>query len=250
MIRKQLLVSIILLICTSSSHFAYAHEDHTNDSCHDITNATYVNTYEQDVNGNYLLETPKTRFSTLESRGVIIDHQTKNMWYRCIFPGKYENDACDQAGSPTINIVPGFGYITDRSWYNAFQSARAANAFEYGGYTDWRLPNLNELAFIVDRGCAKKADTDDAGNAFPTNFFLQPTSGNYFINSVSEPLGSSQQIWTATPKIFNEGNNMYTSYTLDFKYGTESLDAKRKDDGTNKNVFVILMRSCTQEDEC
>ena len=111
------------------------------------------------------------------SQGVVIDHQTKTMWYRCIFPGQYNKDACDKAGSPTINIVTGFEYITDRSWYNAFQSALAANAFaadgtSYGGYTDWRLPNLNELAFIVDRACAKDQNTI-IDNAFPQNFFLK-----------------------------------------------------------------------------
>lgn len=269
MIRKQLLISIILLICTSSTHFAYAHYNHSNnhdEHCHTINednggadtegaDAQYENTYEQDTNGEYL-STPRQRFSiNPSSPGVVIDHQTKTMWYRCIFPGKYENGACDRAGSPTINIVSGFDYTTDRSWYNAFKSALAANALasdgvSYGGYTDWRLPNLNELAFIVDRGCATKAATGDKDNAFPTNFFLQPTSGRYFINSEGETLDSSQEIWSATPKIFNEGDDRYTSYTVDFKLGTEDLQVKRKDDGTNKNVFVILMRSCKQEDEC
>lgn len=253
MISKQLLVSIILLVCTSSMHFAYAHDD-----CHDLNAATYKNTYEQDTNGEYL-SAAKRRFSiNPSSPGVVIDHQTKTMWYRCIFPGVYKNGACDKAGSPTINIVTGFGYITDRSWYNAFQSARAANVFVYGGYTDWRLPNLNELAFIVDRGCAAKATTDDQYNAFPEKFFLKTdndttentTDDHYFTNSENEVLGNAQQIWSATPKIFDEGTALYTSYTLNFTSGTEDLQAERKVSAEQKNVFVILMRSCTQEDEC
>ena len=79
---------------------------------------------------------------------------------------------------------------------------------------------------------------------------MKTNSNTQFINSEDEILSSSQQIWTATPKIFNEGTNIYTSYTVNFKLGIEDLQAERKVGAEQKNVFVILMRSCTQEDEC
>ena len=40
------------------------------------------------------------------------------------------------------------GVFSDKTWKEALDSC---GNLEYAGYTDWRLPNINELAGLIDR---------------------------------------------------------------------------------------------------
>ena len=79
--------------------------------------------------------TPSHNF-TVNSDGTILDHRTCLMWKKC--SEGQEDFNCDQG------IVRGY------SWGEALEHGRFT---KFAGYQDWRLPNIKELASIVERSC-------------------------------------------------------------------------------------------------
>lgn len=69
--------------------------------------------------------------------GTVTDTETGLMWDRCLLGTGGIN--CD-AGDPPLSI----------NWPSALQQAVLANTGNHRGYSDWRLPNVNELESIVD----------------------------------------------------------------------------------------------------
>ncbi len=79
---------------------------------------------------------PSPRFETSASnQGVIIDKLTGLEWSADI-------------DTPTVDICEG-GLHT---WAGALGYVACLNTKNYLGYSDWRLPNINELQSLVDRG--------------------------------------------------------------------------------------------------
>jgi hypothetical protein len=80
------------------------------------------------------------------------------------------DDGAYQIGTPWPNprfIVNGNGTITDRltglmweqaqsgtsaTWTAAFERVNTLNTTKMGGYSDWRLPNMNELFSLINYG--------------------------------------------------------------------------------------------------
>lgn len=85
---------------------------------------------------------PTSRFVLQD--GVAIDTQTGLMWRRC-FEGK-TGAACDQ------------GQLTELSWPKALHHVQAVNRDgRYGGFSNWRLPNIKELASLGEFQCVQPA---------------------------------------------------------------------------------------------
>lgn len=76
------------------------------------------------------------------------------------------------------------------NWRNAIA---LANADTTGGFTDWRLPTLEELASIVETGCSNPA--------INTSFFMQSTG--------------STAVWTGTD-MPDAGTAWYVGFTTGF----------------------------------
>ncbi len=112
--------------------------------------------------------TPVDNFSQL-SNGVVQDKTTGLMWTRCAYGQTWDstNSTC------TGNAVK----IT---WQDALQLSKNIND---GGHSDWRLPNIKELATIVEKRCV------DAS-----------------VNSVLFPATSPENYWTSTTVSGNEGS--------------------------------------------
>jgi hypothetical protein len=82
--------------------------------------------------------TPSARF---EAKGeVVTDTKTKLTWMRCALGQHWVGSACT-------------GEAATMNWANARSVADDLNLDSYGGYDDWRLPKLPELASIVERQC-------------------------------------------------------------------------------------------------
>ncbi|NYE26681.1 Lcl C-terminal domain-containing protein [Pigmentiphaga litoralis] len=78
--------------------------------------------------------------------GTITDKTTQLMWMQC---------SLGQSGAACAT-----GASTAVSWASALGTAATVNANPSGlgkGYSDWRLPNRNELGSIVDRACSAPA---------------------------------------------------------------------------------------------
>jgi hypothetical protein len=87
----------------------------------------------------YPLSTPTARF-TDNGDGTVTDTQSRLMWLRCALGQRWSGTSC--LGEPAL-----------LSWQEA--SARTASLNTSGQYffSDWRLPQLPELAGIAERQC-------------------------------------------------------------------------------------------------
>lgn len=96
----------------------------------------------------------EARFST-EKNGTVIDLTTGLMWMRCSLGQKWDGNSC--SGSAAII-----------SWSDGL---KAADRHEFAGYTDWRLPNKNELESIVEARCFFPAINAKVFPATPSAYF-------------------------------------------------------------------------------
>jgi hypothetical protein len=97
---------------------------------------------------------PASRF-TDHGNGTVTDVRTGLMWQRCMVgytfsdngtPGTLADDSCTPSATTTF------------LWQQALQDAVALNAQGgFGGFADWRLPNIKELISIVEHKCASPA---------------------------------------------------------------------------------------------
>lgn len=117
-----------------------------------------------------------------DARGVVTHLQTGLMWMRCSLGQNWDGTACNE-------------FPSNYSWQDALQQA---DTQVFAGYSDWRLPNKNELASIIEVSC------------------VNPT-----INSIIFPGTPVAYYWTSTPfaAIQNQAwsvhfNNGYVNYEL------------------------------------
>ncbi len=85
--------------------------------------------------------TPTVRFSS-HGNGTVTDQKTGLMWKQCL-EGQMGSNCL---GSPAVV-----------SWDMAATIARQAAGARFAGYTDWRLPSVEELQSIVERQCQEPA---------------------------------------------------------------------------------------------
>jgi hypothetical protein len=94
--------------------------------------------------------------------GTVTDSTTQLMWDQCIV-GRSGSDCLTDTASPRLY-----------TWPAAMAAAVAANAANYKGHNDWRVPNVKELESItrLDTYVSGQAAID--GTAFPNT----PISGD------------------------------------------------------------------------
>ena len=108
-----------------------------------------------------LTTTSDTANFTLLSNGLAQDKITGLMWSRCAYGQTWDS------ANTTCN-----GTASQITWQDALQAS--VNASD-GGYTDWRVPNVKEIATIVEKSC------------------VEPS-----LNEAVFPASSSENFWTAT----------------------------------------------------
>jgi hypothetical protein len=104
--------------------------------------------------------------------GTILDTRTGLMWDRCSL-GLSGND-CSQ------------GTAIETAWGGALKAIVAANGDNHKGYSDWRMPNRQELESIVDPRRHNPAANPD--------FFPNLETGRhrfYFTSTLNIPLGDT-----------------------------------------------------------
>lgn len=84
--------------------------------------------------------TPDKDF-TLHNDGTVTHNSTSLMWMRCSLGQIWDGSTCT-------------GTASTFTWTNALGSAQIHS---FAGYSDWRLPNKNELASLVERRCVDPA---------------------------------------------------------------------------------------------
>lgn len=112
---------------------------------------------------NLVQETPTSRF---ELQGeVVTDTHTGLMWQRCALGQQWAVDK----GRCNLNLE-------QQRLFTWAQALAAPEVSQIGGHNNWRLPNKNELASIVERACT--------GPSINETVFPSTTSGEF---------------WTSTP---------------------------------------------------
>ncbi len=148
---------------------------------------------QQTCNANIQATTPDSRFTTTAE--TVTDTKTGLMWMRC---------SLGQSGGGCST-----GNATQYNWQQALESVAVTNATSPGGYNDWRLPNIKELASIAELQCYDPA----------INLTIFPnTLGSYY--------------WSSSPYAdFND-----SAWVVSFFYGSGYDNSK------NENRYVRLVR--------
>lgn len=79
--------------------------------------------------------TPSSDF-TIYDNGTVTHNATGLMWMRCSIGQTWEGEKCT-------------GEASEFAW----RQALTQNGTVYAGYSDWRVPNKNELASIIELRC-------------------------------------------------------------------------------------------------
>lgn len=130
--------------------------------------------------------TPAGNF-TANANGTVTDNNTGLIWQQC----------SDGLSGATC----GTGAAVSYTWQAALNRVATLNNTGFAGYRDWRLPNRNELASIVDYS---RRDPAADNTAFPG----------------FRPVGVSTTVWTSTP--YADGTN---AWMLDFLDGYMGISA-------------------------
>jgi hypothetical protein len=97
---------------------------------------------------------PDSNF-TLDKDGTANQNTTGLMWMRCALGQEWNGSTCR-------------GTAASFSWAD---SLKAATLKEFAGYSDWRLPNKNELLSIVEDRCVTQAINAKIFPATPSGYF-------------------------------------------------------------------------------
>lgn len=95
--------------------------------------------------------------------GTVFDTRTRLIWKRCVEGQTWDGTTC----------------IGDASAYVWWEALQAAEISTFGGYDDWRVPNVKEFTSLVET-CAP--------NGYPRNTTIFPPSE-----------GSNLALWTSSP---------------------------------------------------
>ncbi|MDD5011978.1 MAG: DUF1566 domain-containing protein, partial [Phycisphaerae bacterium] len=113
--------------------------------------------YQDYDDGYYKKGTPASGAHFTKAGNLTTDNGTGLMWV---------------ADHAAIGTVGGYNFASTMSWSDALLAVTALNSAAYGGYSDWRLPNIKELQSIVDYG--------RVGPAIDTTYFPNAQSYSYW----------------------------------------------------------------------
>ncbi len=118
-------------------------------------------------------DTPDSDF-TVNNDGTVTHKTTGLMWKVCSEGQKWSAGTCT-------------GTINTNTWKSALQMPEILNTRGgYASYTDWRLPNIKELASIAELNCYEPA-----------------------INSAIFPATASSNYWSSTPNAYHKKHVWY-----------------------------------------
>ncbi|VAW64981.1 hypothetical protein MNBD_GAMMA11-135 [hydrothermal vent metagenome] len=152
--------------------------------------------------GTNLNITKPDNLYTNNGDGTVSDNNTGLMWQAC--PLGLSGTGC---ATGTLQI---------ETWQSTLATARTDTT---GGYTDWRLPNKNELMSLIDFACFSPAINN---GVFPATTLIPPPAGDFY--------------WTSTPVLGSTSVNTLI-WAIDFDNG--STTGASKDNANSGHVRLV-----------
>ncbi len=113
--------------------------------------------------------TSPTNQFTDNKNGTVTSNKTGLMWKKCS-EGQVWNKGDGSCSGSTAHF----------SWQTALDQAKIANSKKgFAGRTDWRLPNVKELASIVEEQCYNPAINLTVFPATPSTWFWSSSPGDH-----------------------------------------------------------------------
>lgn len=109
---------------------------------------------------------PMSRYTINAAMVTVTDNQTQLMWARC-------------SQGQTFNVGTGGceGSASELNWQGALASAAQSSL---ANYNDWRLPNIKELASLVEMACYSPAINEEVfPNTASSSFWSSSPSANH-----------------------------------------------------------------------
>lgn len=132
-------------------------------------------------------EWPVSRYTveTISGENVVTDDKTGLMWKQC----------SEGLSGSTCSINSGNNMF---QWNNSLD---IADSTDFAGFTDWRLPNIEEIRSIVAANCY-----------------------NPSINEIVFPNTPSVHFWSSSPVVYDDGNTfMIGFYNGDIFFNTRQI---------------------------
>lgn len=152
-------------------------------------------------NANIRATTPTSDFTLDDANGMATHLKTGLTWMRCALDQRWNSAGKTCTGSPAT--------------YTWGEALRAAQGYSFAGYSDWRLPNIKELATIVERRCYSPSFNE---TIFP------------------EVMSSGGIYWSSSPVAGDPAG----AWVVDFGYG---LDGEAQNSG---RLYARLVRGGQQ----
>jgi len=145
--------------------------------------------------------------------GTITDKMTNLMWMKCDIDTLWDpvNKTCQLEEEISGTVSP-----LKRKLYNWQEALMETNNFNLNGFAgkqDWRLPNIKELASLLEPGCLSSSHI----NAIDTSFFSTPAN-NYWSSTpfpnATQNVPSINQAWIV---IFRYNSSQMGVYFTDIE---------------------------------
>jgi len=137
------------------------------------------------------------------NEGYVLDVKTGLMWSKCVFGQNYVDGKC--LGAPT----------SFNDWASALHSTIDINEHQLAGFDDWRLPNIKELASLVEYQCHSPA--------IRLSVFPETPSAGFWTN-------------TPNPEFEQLGPIVRKGRIIDFSFGLDVLPQ------SNPQIYVRHVR--------
>jgi hypothetical protein len=137
--------------------------------------------------------TPTSDF-ILQNNGTVTHRATGLMWMRCSLGQAWDGTDC--TGSASVY-----------DWQTALEQAEEST---FSGYSDWRMPNKNELASILELRCWSPAINAEVFPNTPNDWFWSSSPHNYssyawYVDFVNFKTGSQGKHKTIKARLVRGG---------------------------------------------
>lgn len=167
---------------------------------------------------------PDTRFEEHSGRNVISDKNTGLMWSKCVI--RKNNHLDCSGGLNTSNSSSGDRF----KWNQLAANVSSKNSHYFLGYNDWRVPNVKELASLLEFNCGNQP-------AINRSVFADSIKGNFWSSTHIASTGSSSYDNKAWAVGFDNGG-VYVDDATSGIYYRKYLRLVRDDNGAEFKPLV------------